>query len=146
VGRGDIQAKLLDEPGQARRLAFRQVEDEARQRGGVDDRVLQRTLQATSDQPRVECVVAVLDEHGTLRETQKPAPGVFELRRADQHRAVDVVTPFCVRVDRGAAVDERVEERQRAGERETLRADLEDEERCVARGLHVERDELRVVE
>jgi hypothetical protein len=146
MGRGDVQAKLLDEPGQPRGLAFREFEDEARQRGGVDDRVLERTLQAASDKPRVECVVAVLDQHGALRETQKPAPGVFELRRADQHRAVDVVTPFCVRVDRRAAVDKRVEEGQRAVEREALGADLEDEKRCVARSLHVQRDELRVVE
>jgi hypothetical protein len=49
-----------------------------------------------------------------------------------------------VRVDRRAAVDECVEEGERAFEREPLSADLEDQERGIAGRLDVERDELRV--
>jgi hypothetical protein len=88
----------------------------------------------------------VLDEHRALRKTQEGAPRVFELRRPDQHRAIDVMSLACVWVDGGAAVDQRVEEGERSLQREALGADLEDEEGCVARGLDVQGDELRLVE
>jgi hypothetical protein len=51
-----------------------------------------------------------------------------------------------VGVDGRAAVDERVEERERVFESEPFRSDLEDEERGIAGRLDVERDELGVVE
>jgi len=146
VGRRDVEAELVHEPGQPGRLALRQVEDEARQGRGVDDRMLERALQAASDKPGVERVVAVLDQDRALSETQEATPCVLELGRADEHRAIDVVTSAGVRVDGRAAIDERVEERQRAVEPEALGADLEDEERSVAGCLHVERDELGVIE
>ena len=146
MGGGDVEAQLVDEPGQARRLALRQVEHQTGESRGVDDRVLERALQAASHKPRVERVVAVLHQHRPLRETQETSPGVLELRRADEHRAIDVVAPTRVRVDGRPAVDKGVEEGKRAVEPEALGSDLEDKEWRVARGLDVERDELSVVE
>jgi hypothetical protein len=146
VRRGDVEAELLHEPRQARRLTLGQVHDETGKRGGVDDRMLERALQATTDEPRVEGVVAVLYENRALRKPQKCAARVPELRRADEHRALDVVTPARIRVDGGAAVDERVEERQRAGEREPFGPDLQHEEWGVACRLHIQRHELGVFE
>jgi hypothetical protein len=146
VRRGDVDAQLFDEASESGRLALRQVEDEPRERGGVDDRVLERALQTASDEPGVEGVMAVLDEHRALGEVQKSPAHVLELGRPDQHRPVDVVAFARVRVDGGAAVDERVEERQRGVEAESFGADLEDEERRVAGRLDVQGDELRVVE
>jgi hypothetical protein len=106
--------------------------------------VLERALQAPSDEPRVESVVAVLDEHRALREAKKASPRVLELRGADQHRTVDVMPLARVGVDRSPAVDQGVEERQGAGKPETLGADLEHKERSVARRFHVEGDELSI--
>jgi hypothetical protein len=63
-----VESELLHEPRQAGSLALRNLQDEPRQGRGVDDRVLERTLQAPPDQPRVERVVTVLDEHGALSE------------------------------------------------------------------------------
>ena len=146
MGRRDVQAELLHEARQSRRLTLRQVEDEARERGRVDDRMLERALESATDQPCVERIVAVLHEHRAVRETQERPPGILELRRTDEHRAVDVMPPARVGVDRGAAVDKRVEKRKRVFERETLSAYLEDEKWGVAGRLDVERDELRVVE
>ena len=142
MGRRHVQAQHLDEVRESRRLAFGQFEDESRQGGGVDDRVLERALQAAADEPRVEGIVAVLDEDRALGEAEEPPPRVPELWRADEHRAVDMVTPARVRVDRRATVDEGVEEGERAVEREALCPELEDQERRVACGLHVEGDEL----
>ena len=107
-----VKAELLDQARQAWRLALGQVEDEARQRGGVDDRMLERALQPPADQPRVERVMAVLDEDRSLGETEESPARVLEFRRPDEHRAVDVVALFGVRVDGCAAVDQRVEEGQ----------------------------------
>jgi hypothetical protein len=143
--RRDVQSQLLDKPGKARGLTLRKVQDEAREGRRVDDRVLERALQAATDKPRVERVMAVLDQHRAVRETKEGAAGVAKLRRADQHRAVDVVTPVRVRVDRRLAVHKRVEEGERTLEREALRADLQDQERRVARALDVQGDELRVI-
>ncbi|MGA8923197.1 MAG: hypothetical protein WB682_08625 [Candidatus Dormiibacterota bacterium] len=67
--------------------------------------MLERALEAAAHQPRVEGVVAVLDQYRTMRESQERSARVFELRRPDEHRAVDVMAPSRVRVDRGAAVD-----------------------------------------
>ena len=144
--RRHVQTKLVDQARKSRSLALRQVQDEPRERRRVDDRMLERALETASDKPGVEGVVAVLDEDGALREPEETASGVPELRRADQHRAVDVMALARVRVNRGAAVDERVEEGQRLLEREALGADLEDEKRSVAGRLDVEGDELRVLQ
>jgi hypothetical protein len=146
VRRRDVEAKLLDQARQAGGLALGQLEDHPRERRRIDDRVLERALEAAPDEPRVEGVVAVLDEHRALREAQESAPSVLELRRTDKHRAVDVMPLARVGVDGRAAVDEGVEERERTVEREALGADLEDEKRGVAGRLHVERDELGVGE
>lgn len=144
--RGDIEPKLLDQPGEAGRLTFGQVEDESSQRRGVDDRMLERTFQPSSDEPRVESVVAVLDEYSALGEAEKCPARVPELGRADEHRAVDVVSLPRIRIDGRAAVDQRVEERKCARQGEPLGAHLEDEERGVACGLDIQRDELRILE
>jgi hypothetical protein len=108
--------------------------------------VLEWALEPTADEPRVEGVVAVLDQHSTVREPQKCPPRIAELGRADEHRAVDVMPLLGVRVDRGAAVDERVEKGEGAGQLESLGADLEHQERGIAGGLNVDGDELRIVE
>jgi hypothetical protein len=110
VGRRHVQAQLLDQPREAWSLPLRQVEHQPGKRGGVDDRMLQRALEPATHEPGVERVVAVLHEDGALREPQERAPRVSELRRPDQHRTVDVVSLLGVRVDRRAAIDERVEE------------------------------------
>jgi hypothetical protein len=65
----DVQLQLLDQAREAGRLALGELEHQACQRGGVDDRVLERAFEPTSDQPRVKRVVAVLDEDGALCET-----------------------------------------------------------------------------
>jgi hypothetical protein len=146
VGRRHVETEFLHEAGQARCLSLGQVEHERRQRRGVDNGVGQRTLQPTAHEPCVEGVVAVLDEDSALREAKKRTSGVAELRRTDQHRAVDVVTLARVGVDGSAAVHQRVEEGKRSIEPKSLGSHLEDEERCVARGLDIERDELGFIE
>jgi hypothetical protein len=143
---GDVETQLFDQPGQAWRLPLRQVEHEPGKRGGVDDRVLERALEPAADEPGVERIVAVLHQHRAVRKAQKRAARVPELGRADQHRAFDVVAPPRVGVDGGAAVDESVEERERAAEREPLRAHLEHQEGGVAGRLDVQGDELSVLE
>jgi hypothetical protein len=144
--RRHVQSELLDEPRQTRRLPFGQLEHESRQGSRVDDRMLERALQSATHQPRVECVVTVLDQHGALRETQERTAHILELGRADQHRAVDMVALSRVGVDRCAAVDQRVKEGKRLLELETFGAELEHEKGRVSRRLDVERNELRVIE
>jgi len=146
VGGSDVEAELLHEPGQAGRLSLGQLEDEPRERGCVDDRMLERAFQPAPDQPGVERVMAVLDQHGAMREAEEGPPRIPELGGPDEHRAIDVMAAACVWVDGGAAVHQRVEERKGAAELEPLRPDLEDEERSVAGRLDVEGDELGVFE
>jgi hypothetical protein len=146
VGGCHVQTELLDQAGKSWRLTLRKIEHQTGQRRGVDDRMLERTLQPAPDQPCVECVVAVFDQDGALREAKKRAPRILELRSADQHRSVDVVAPARVGVDGRSAVDQSVEKGKRAVQGEPFGADLEDEERGVARRLHVERDELGTFE
>jgi len=126
VRRRDVEAELGHQPLQAGDLSLWNVHHQPRQRGRVDDRVLERALQAATDEPRVKRVVAVLDKHRTLGETQERAPRVPENRRADEHRPIDVMAPPRVRVDGRAAVDERVKERECLVEGEALGAELED--------------------
>ena len=64
----DVEREQLDQFREAWSLAFRKVQDQASQGRRVDDRVLERALQASTDEPRVERVVAVLDEHGAVGE------------------------------------------------------------------------------
>ena len=146
MDRRHVETQLLHQPREPRSLALGQLEHEPGQRRGIDDRVLQRALQPSSDKPRVEGVVAVLDEDGALREAQERAPGVTELGRPDQHRAIDVVALLRIRVDRRAAIDEGVKKRQRAGELEPFGPQLQHEEGRVAGGLEVDGYELRIVE
>jgi hypothetical protein len=146
VGRRDVDAEIGDQPGQPGHLALRQLHDQARERRRVDDGVLERTLQATADQPRVEGVVAVLDQHRAVGEAEERAAGVLEHRRTDEHRAVDVVAPARVGVDGRPAVDQRVEERESPLEGEAFGAQLEHQERGVAGRLDVEGDELCFIE
>jgi hypothetical protein len=128
VRRRHVESEHLDEPGQARSLSLGELEHEPGQCGGVDDRVLERAFQASTDEPRVERVMAVLDKHCALRETQERAAGIAKLWRANEHRPVDVMAAMRVWVDRRLAIDERVEERERSVEPEALSADLQDEE------------------
>jgi len=146
VRRRHVEGKLLDEASQAWRLPLGQVEHEPRQGGGVNDGMLERALQAAADQPGIERVVAVLDQHRALCETQERSAHVFELGRTDQHRTVDVMALARIGIDRCAAVDERVEEGERLVQPEALGAELEHQERRVARRLDVEGDELRILE
>lgn len=144
--RGDVEAELLHQPGESRRLALGQIEDEPGQGRGVDDGMLERAFQSTTHQPGVERVVAVLHEHRSLREAEECPSRISELRSSDQHRAIDVVPPTRVGVDRRAAVDEGVEEGKWAVEPEAFGADLEHQEWGITRRLHVEGDELGVFE
>jgi hypothetical protein len=142
----DVEGELLNEPREPGSLAFGNLQDEPRQGRGVDDRMLQWAFQAPTDQPRVEGVVTVLDQHGALSEAQEGPACVAKFRCADEHRTVDVMAPVRVWIDRRMAVHERVEEGERAVEPEALRADLQDEERRVARGLDVQGDELGFIQ
>jgi hypothetical protein len=144
--RRDIQGQVRHKPRESWRLPLRKLQDQARQGRGVDDRMLEWALQAATDQPGVEGVVAVLDEDGALGEAQEGPSRVAELRGSDEHRAVDVMAPVRVWVDRRLAVHERVEKREGAIQAEAFRANLQHEERRVARCLHVKRDKLRLVE
>jgi hypothetical protein len=108
--------------------------------------MFERDLEATPYQPGVEGVVAVFDEHRAARKAKERPAHISELRRADQHGAIDLVAPPRIRVDGSPAVDQRVEERQRAVEPESLSPHLENEEWRVAGGLDVEGHELRIVE
>ena len=144
--RHDVEVQLLHQPRKARGLSLWQVQHQPGERGRVDDRVLQRTLQAAAHEPRVERVVAVLDEDRALGKTQEAAPRVFEFGGADEHRTVDVVALAGVRVDRRAAVDQGVKEREGPVESKALGPDLEDEEGSVAGRLDVEGYELRVLQ
>jgi len=108
--------------------------------------VLERDLEATPHQPGVEGVVAVLDQHSAARKAKERPPHISELRRADKHGAIDLVAPARIWVDGSSAVNQRVEERQRAVEPESLSPDLENEERRIAGGLDVEGHELCVFE
>jgi hypothetical protein len=141
-GLDGFDRERFHERRQARRLPAGQTEDQARQCGRVDDGVLERAVQAAADEPGVERVVAVLDQDSPFREAEEAAADVAELGCADQHRAVDLVSPAGVRIDGRPAVDQSVEEGQRAAQPKALRADLEHQERPVAGCLDVERDEI----
>jgi hypothetical protein len=108
--------------------------------------VLERTFQASTHEPRVERVVAVLDQHRPLGKAQEGTARVTKLRGADEHRPVDVMAPVRVRVDRSLAVHQRVEEGQGPVEPEAFGPDLQDQERRVAGGLDIQRDELGLVQ
>jgi hypothetical protein len=108
--------------------------------------MLKRAFQPAADKPRVESVVAVLDQDRPQGKPKECAPGVFELGRADEHRPVDVVALARVWVDGCAAIDQRVKEGKRAAEAKALGAHLEDQERSVTGRLDVEGDELGVLE
>ena len=146
MSRGDVDSQLLHQGGKPGRLPLRQLEHEPCERGCVDDRMLERVFEPAPHEPRVERVVAVLDQHRPAREPEESAARVFELGGADQHRAVDVMAASRIRVDWRAAVDQRVEERERAVELEPLGPDLEHQERGVACGLHIQGHELRLLE
>src|SRR3984893_4156074 len=106
--------------------------------------MLQRAFEPTTNQPAVECVVAVLDEHGAMSKAQERPACVAEFGRPDQHRTVDVMALARIRGDWRAAVDERVKEGKRACQLETLGAQPEHEKRGVASGLNVDGDELGI--
>jgi hypothetical protein len=142
----DVEGELLDQPREARRLAFGKVQHKSREGRRIDDRVRERAFQASTDEPGIESVVAVLDQHRALSESQERPASVAKLRRADEHRAVDVMALVRVRVDRRLTVHKRVEKGQRAVEPEALRAHFQHQERCVSSGLHVQGHELRIIE
>jgi hypothetical protein len=110
VGRRHVEAELLNQPCQPGGLAFRELEHEPCKGRGIDDRVLERTFEPPAHEPRVESVVAVLDQNRALREAKERASRVAKFGSAYQHRTVYVVSPLGIGVDRRAAVDERVEE------------------------------------
>ena len=143
--RRDVEGEHFNESGQSGRLPFGEVEHHPRQRRRVDDGMRKRAFQPTTDEPGVECIVAVLHEDGALREAQERTPSVFELGGSDEHRAVDVVPPAGVRIDGSSTVHERVEERKGAGEPKPLGPDLQDQEGCIPGRLHVQGDEFGIV-
>jgi hypothetical protein len=114
VGGSDIEAKLLHQPRQSRRLAFGQVQHEPCESRRVDDRVLQRALQTPADKPGVECIVAVLDQDSAVGKTKERTACVTKFGRPDQHRPVDVVPFLGVGIDWRTAINEGVEKRKRA--------------------------------
>jgi hypothetical protein len=114
VGRSDIEAKLLDQPRQSRRLAFGQLQHEPCESRRVDDRVLQRALQPAANQPGVEGIMAVLDQDGALGETKESTACVTKFGRPDQHRPVDVVPFLSGGIYWRTAIDEGVEKRKGA--------------------------------
>jgi hypothetical protein len=64
-----VKSELLHQARQPRSLAFRQVQYQPGQRRGVDDRMLERALEASTNEPGVKCIVAVFDENGALGES-----------------------------------------------------------------------------
>jgi hypothetical protein len=109
VCRRDVESKLLHKAGEPRRLTLGEIENESSQRGGVDDRMLERAFQPAPDEPRVERIVAVLDQHCRLGEAEEGPSRVLELGGADEHGAVDMVPLPRVGIDGRAAVHQGVE-------------------------------------
>jgi hypothetical protein len=68
VGGRNVERQLLDEFREAGGLAFGKVQHKPRQRRSVDDRVRERAFEASTNEPRIKSVVAVLDQHRALRE------------------------------------------------------------------------------
>jgi hypothetical protein len=112
--RGDVELEDLHQPSQAGRLAFGELQHKSRESGRIDDRVRQRAFEAAADQPRVEGIVAVLDQHRALCETKECPAGIAKFRRPNQHRPIDVVALLGVGIDWRAAIDQGVEKRKRA--------------------------------
>jgi hypothetical protein len=106
----------------------------------------QRAFQSSPDQPRVEGIVAVLNQDRPLGKTKEGPARVSKLGCADQHRSVDVVALLGVRVDRRSAIDKGVKKRERARQLESLGSELEHQKRCVAGRFDVDGDELRIVQ
>ncbi len=142
MDRLDLDLERLHQACEARRLAAGQLEHQAAERRRVDDRVLQGPGEAPTEDPGVEGVMAVLDQDRAPGEVEEGPPGVAELRRIDEHLALDEVPPLGVGVDRRPGVDEGVEETQRPAQPEPLGTDLEDQEGPVAGGFDVHRHEL----
>jgi hypothetical protein len=138
VRRAHVEAQLLDHARQARCLAAGQLEHQPGQRRGVDHGVLEGLPEAPADQVGVEGVMAVLDQDRAPGEAQEGGAGIAEAGRADQHRAVDLVALLRVAIDRRPGLHQRVEERQRPRELESLGADLDHQEGRVAGRLDVE--------
>jgi hypothetical protein len=141
-----VKAELLHQARQPWRLTLGQIQHEPRQRGGVDDWMLERALEASSNEPGVERIVAVFHENGALRESQECPSGIPELGGADEHCAVDMVALARVRIDWRAAIHQRVEKRKRGVETESLGPQLEDQERRIACRLNIDGDELGVLQ
>jgi hypothetical protein len=102
--------------------------------------VLEGPRQAAPEDPGVEGVVTVLDQHRSAGEVEEGPASIAELGRADQHLTLDQMPALGVGVDRSAGMDQGVEEAQRATQPESLRPDLEDQEGPVAGGLDVDSD------
>ena len=142
----DLDLQCLNESRQPGCLTAWQLEHQPAEGGRVDDRVLERSGQASPEDPGVEGVVAVLDQDRSPSEVEERPPGVAELGGVDEHLALDQVAPLGVGIDRCAGVDEGVEQPQRPAQPEALGADLEDQEGPVAGGLDIDGDELGVLQ
>jgi hypothetical protein len=75
--------------------------------------MLQRALESPADEPGVECIVAVLNQDCAVRETQEGPARITEFGCPDQHRPVDVVPLFGVRIDGRATIDQSVKKGKR---------------------------------
>src|SRR2546430_17244314 len=97
--------------------------------------MLEWAFQPPPDEPRVEGVVAVLHQHCAVCEPKECAARALEDRRANEHRAIDLMTLPRVRIDRRGAIDQSAEERQRPFEGEAPCTNLANKKRSVARVL-----------
>jgi hypothetical protein len=85
VRRRHVETELLHQARQPRRLTFGKVEHEPGQRRRVDDRMLEWTFEAATNEPGVERIMAVLDENRAVSESQERPARIPELGCADEH-------------------------------------------------------------
>src|SRR5450755_4324927 len=140
VGLAMHDAKLPAEPLQADRVA--KVEQLRGKPGGVDVFRVERSPDRTADQPRVECISAVLHQYRTLAEPLKALHHDRNRRSAIERGGVDAVDAARVRIDPVVAVHQRLEAHEVLAHREGDRAEFHEVVRRLPGGLAVQRDEM----
>lgn len=118
--------------------------------GGEPGRVyvvrVQRSPDGARDQPGVERVGAVLDEHRPLHEAPEPLQNAAHRRCAVQCLTADAVNAPGVGVDAVVAVHERLEAEEMALQGERHRAELDQMMWRLSGRLAIEGDETKVVD
>src|SRR5205807_4939301 len=117
--------------------------ESSRQPCGVDVVGIQRGAHGARNQPGVERVSAVLDEHRALDEAAEPLDDTCHVRSSAKRLCVDAVDAAGVRIDAVTAVHERLEAQQMPLEGEGHRPQLHQLMRGLAGGLAVERHEAQ---